>query len=237
MRRSRGGGTALAVAVLGTWAAVAVPRAVAEEVLYAHSVSTSRTLVDWRSYFSGDMRELTTRSESTTVYDRKDNPPVRVGGVDLDPTRASPIESTSSVRYVARASDPDFGTIRVESHARTATGDVIDVGYSFKEPQPRPPLAVGPIDGQEIAIPPREQRIGGRTLVFRATTRTVAIDAILVAPSFLELIAGGQVREVRDPGAHMAEGSLRVVSATGEAIGYYAGDIRTSHGTEWVAPR
>jgi hypothetical protein len=45
------------------------------------------------------------------------------------------------------------------------------------------------------------------------------------------------VREVRDPGARLVDGSLRVVGPTGEMLGYLAGDVRVSHGIEYVTAR
>jgi hypothetical protein len=209
----------------------------AQEVEFGRSVSTSRSLIDWKGYFSGDMRNLITHTETTTVYEAKDNPPVRVGGIDLDPTRSSPVESTSVARYFAVPGDPEYGTIRVETRAHTATGETVDTAFQFKERTPRPPLAVGPMDGQEIEIPAREQQIAGRSFSFRSTSRTVEITALLVAPSFEDLIAGRNVREVREPGARLVEGSLRVVGPGGEVIGYLAGDVRIAHGVERVTAR
>ena len=238
-RPRRRQGRALPLLALAWLLASASASADAQEVHYGRSASTTRSIIDWKGYFSGDMRELITRSETTTVYDPKDNPPVRVGGVDLDPTRSSPVESTSVARYVALPGDPDYGTIRVETRARTATGEVVDSAFQFKERMPRPPLAVGPMDGQEIEIPGRDQQIGGRSFSFRSTSRTVEIAALLVAPSFEDLIAGRNVREVRDPGARLVEGSLRVVGPGpgGEMLGYLAGDVRLSRGVERVTAR
>src|SRR5262249_35858580 len=124
-----------------------------------------------------------------------------------------------------------------ETHARTATGEVVDSAFEFKERQPRPVLAVGPMDGQEIEIPPRDQQIRGHSFTFRSTSRTVEITAILVAPSFEDLSWGWSVREVREPGVRRVEGSLRVVGPNGDVLGYLAGDVRISHGIERVTAR
>jgi len=209
----------------------------AADVRVGRSVATSRTVCDWKAYFAGDMRELTSHSEMESVYEPAANPPVKVDGVEFDMARESPIRTKSVARSVARPGDPDFGTIHTENTSTTATGEVIATAFSFREREPRPPLAVGPFDGQAIRLPGRERTVDGRRFTLYSTSRTTAILAILIAPDFAHLLRGEGISETREPGARLEDGSLRVVSADGRELGFYAGDVRRVEGEDFAEPQ
>lgn len=210
--------------------------AAAQEVRIGVGVSTTRSTTDWSAFFSGDMREMVTRSESTTVYDPADNPPKRVAGVDFDVASASPVASSAVTRYVALPSDPDYDTVSVDAESTTANGAVEETSFSFKLGGPQR-VVVGPMSGPEIDVPGHERVIAGKTFAFRSTSRTTAIDAILVAPTYDDLLAGREIREVREPGARLVPGSIRVAGPDGEPLGFYAGDLRTARNESFTTPR
>ena len=118
----------------------------------------------------------------------------------------------------------------------TAGGIVDETTFSFKLRQPQPPIVVGPMDGQEIEVPARERVIAGKTFTIRSTSRATAIDAIMVAPTIEDLIAGASIREVAEPGTRLVEGSMRVVGPDDTPIGYYAGDVRTARNEDFATP-
>src|SRR5262249_29202773 len=150
--------------------------------------------------------------------------PVEVGGVPFDLVRTSPVKSETTTRTVGRPGDPEVGTTWIDSVSRTADGQVVRTSYSLRQPQPGP-VVIGPTDtGIEMRPPARELEIGGKRFRMTSVSRTVSIDSLLVVPTFADLLSGATPRDVRDPGARVEEGSLRVVSPSGEAIGFYAGD-------------
>jgi hypothetical protein len=206
------------------------------ETRIGRSVSHNRTVYDWKRYFEGDWRDVLGRVESTTTYAPSDNPPVEVAGVPFDVVRSSPVKTESTTRTIARPGDAEVGTTWIESVSRTADGQVVRTSFSLRQPRPEP-IAIGPTDtGMEVRPPPREVEIGGKRFRVSSVSRTVSIDALLVVPTFADLLAGSAPRELRDPGARVETGSLRVVSASGEAIGFYAGDERTSRGEDFAEP-
>jgi hypothetical protein len=206
----------------------------ADEVRIGRGVSESRVLYDWKGYFEGAWREVHGRIESTTTYAPADNPVVEVGGVPFAVVRSSPIATESRSRTVARPGDPEVGTTRIDSVSKTADGQVVRTSHSLRQARPEP-IVVGPSDtGIEVRPPPRELEAGGKRFRVSNVSRTVSIDAILVVPTFAELLGGGAPREVREPGTRVESGSLRVVSPSGEALGFYAGDVRTSHGEDFA---
>jgi len=206
------------------------------ETLLGRSTSVTRNTPDWKSFFNGEMREVVTRAQTVTEYDA-DTSPVSIEGVTIDVRGQSPIHTDATVRTIARKGDPEFGTVRLESVSTTAAGEVVKTAYSFKQGSPDAAIAVGPLAGGEMSLPPREQVIGGRTFVVRSVSRITKITALLVAPSFEDLLAGREVHEVRERGAHVESGSMRVLSADGTLLGYYAGDLRVSRGEDHVSPK
>lgn len=208
----------------------------AQEVRIGVGVSTTRSTTDWSAFFSGDMREVVTRCESTTVYDPADNPPTSVAGVDFDVASASPVKSTAVTRYVASPSDPDFDTVSVDAESTTANGVVEETSFSFKLGGPQP-VVVGPMAGPEIDVPGHERVIAGKTFALRSTSQPTSIDAILVAPTLEDLLPGREIREARAPGTKLVQGSMRVVGPDGEPLGFYAGDLRTARNESFATPR
>jgi hypothetical protein len=203
-------------------------------VRIGRNVSHNRTVYDWKRYFEGDWRDVWGRVESTTTYARAENPPVEVGGVPFDAVRASPVKTEGTTRTVARPGDPGVGTTQIESVSTTADGQVFRQSFSLRQPRPEP-IVIGPSDtGIEIRPPDRELDIAGKRFRLSSVSRTVSIDAILVVDTFADLLAGRTPREVRAPGTRVETGSLRVVSAGGEPVGYFAGDERTSHGEDFA---
>ena len=218
-------------------AAIATARvAGAQEVRIGVGVSTTRSTIDWNAFFSGDMRVVVTRSESTTVYDPADNPPTPVAGIDFDVASASPVRSTAVTRYVSLPSDPDFDTVTVDAESTTANGVVEETSFSFKLGGPQP-VVVGPVNGPDTDVPGHQRVIGGKTFDFRSTSHATSIDAILVAPTYEDLIAGRDVREARAPGTRLVPGTLRVAGPDGEPLGFYAGDLRTARSESFATPR
>jgi len=217
-------------------ALVSAGSARSEEILIGRSTSVSRTRPDWRTFLSGDMRELTSHSESTTEFD-PDTKPVSIAGITLDVRGQSPIHSEATTRAVARRGDPEWGMVRLESVSTTADGQVIKTQYSLKLPSPDAPIVIGPVGGGEMSLPPRVQAVAGKELVFRSAPRLTEIRALLVAPTFDDLLAGSELREVRVPGTRVETGSMRVLASDGTAIGYYAGDVRVLRNEEYVSQK
>jgi hypothetical protein len=208
----------------------------AQEVRIGVGVSTTRNTIDWSAFFSGGMREVITRSQTTTVYDPADNPPTPVAGVDFDVASASPVKSTAVTRYVPLPSDPDFDTVSVDAESTTANGVVEETSFSFKLGGPQP-VVVGPMNGPDTDVPGHQRVIGGKTFDFRSTSHGTAIDAILVAPTYEDLIAGREIREAREPGTRLVQGSMQVAGPSGEPVGFYAGDLRTARNESFTTPR
>src|SRR5262249_49409532 len=151
------------------------------------------------------MRELASHAETTTTYDAKDNAPVTVGGVAFDVASRSPVTTRSTIHTVTRRGDPDFGSIRIETTSTTAKGEVVETAFAVKQSSDAP-LAVGPIEAVEAVEtrpPPREITVAGKTALVSSASRTVEIQALLVAPTFEDLLAGRAIRAVSERGTHL----------------------------------
>ena len=225
---------ALALLVLCVAGAASVR---AEEVVVGRGTSTTRTTTDWKGYFNGDMRKLTTHADTTTVFERGANDPVTVGGVPFDLAAVSPIKTRSVARSVARPNDPDFGAVEVESVSVDARGDEVKTSFVLRDPALMSPIRVGRMEGASVRPPAREQTIGGKAFAISSSTRTVEVMAILVAPTFDDLLASRGIREVSEPGTHLEKGTMRVLSPSGEPIGFYAGDVRRGDVVQFVEQR
>lgn len=217
--------------------ALAAAPAHAEEIVVGRGTSTTRSSTDWKGYFNSDMKKLTTSSETTTVFERASNAPVTVSGVEFDLAATSPIKSKSVARTIALPQDPDYGTVEVETTSVDAKGVETKVSFVLRDKNLMQPIVVGPMEGAIVRPPNREQTIDGKTFVISSKTRTVEVMALVVAPSFEDLLAGRNLREVSDPGTRIEKGTMRVLSASGEAIGFYAGDVRRGDVVQFVAPR
>lgn len=198
------------------------------EVVAGTFVATTRALLDWKAYLTGDLRELVSHAETTTVFEPAAEPPREASGLDL--AAASPVRSRTVTRTVVRPGDPEFGTLRMETSGRTATGERFELHFTLRGEGFMKPARVGPMEGPEIRTPLREQRVDGRTVRVGAVSRTVEVQALLVASSLEDLLAGRGLHEVRAPGAHVSAGSLRVLSKDGQVMGLYAGDLRLTRG-------
>jgi hypothetical protein len=232
--RERRGAVAAVLRVAALALLVAATGALAGQVQIGRNVSHSRTSYDWKRYFEGSWREVYGRVETTTTYDPADNPIVEVEGVPFALVRSSPVTTQTTTRTVARPGDPEVGTTSIDSVSKTADGFEVKTSFSLRQARPEP-IAIGPTDtGIEVRPPPREVEAGGKRFRVSSVSRTVSIDALFVVPTFADLLAGGASREVREPGTKVETGSLRVVSPTGEAIGFYAGDERTARGEDFA---
>ena len=216
---------------------LAVAEARAEEIVIGRGTSTSRSSTDWKSYFHSDMKKLTTTADTTTVFERGGNAPVVVSGVTFDLAASSPIQSKSVARSVALPQDPEFGTIEIETTSLDARGVETKVSFVLRDKNLMVPIVVGPMEGAIIRPPEREQTIDGKTFVISSQTRTVEVLALIVAPTFEDLLAGTNLRDVSEPGTRIEKGTMRVLSASGDAIGFYAGDLRRGDVVQFVAPR
>jgi hypothetical protein len=215
--------------------ALSVRPASGEEVRAGSNVSSTTQLSEWARFFGTDMRELETQAYSTTYYDPATTRPVVIDGVTIDLVAASPVETEAKIRTITRQGDPEFGTIRVESVSTTGRGDVVKLDYTLGQRSLDAPIVVGPLDGLEVTPPAHREVVGGKTFVFRSVSRNTEIAALLVAPSFEDLLAKRNLREVRERGARLETGSLRVLSADGKPVGYFAGDVRIAHGEDYVS--
>jgi hypothetical protein len=216
---------------------LAVADARAEEIVVGRGVSTSRSSTDWKGYFRGDMKKLTTTAETTTVFDRGANPPVTVSGVTFDLPATSPIKSKSVARSVALPQDPEYGTVEVDTTSVDARGVETKVNFILRDKNLMVPIVVGPMEGAIIRPPEHEQTVDGKTFVVSSKTRTVEVVALIVAPTFEDLLAGAKLHDVSEPGTRIEKGTMRVLSAAGEAIGFYAGDVRRADVVQFVSPR
>jgi hypothetical protein len=205
--------------------------------LAGRSSSTTRSLSDWKGYFASDMGELRSRAETTTLYAPEANHPVKVAGVEFDLRAQSPIHTETLARVVTRQGDPELATVHIEATSTTAQGQVIKTSFSFKEPSYGAPIAVGKFDGTEMSWPTREAVVQGKTFVFHPVTHTTEITALLVAPTFEDLLAQKNLREAREPGTRLESGSLRVLGPDGAPLGFFAGDVRMASGEDYVAPK
>ena len=218
------------------WAA-AVPVAGADEIVVGRGTSTTRTSTDWKSYFNSDMKKLTTHAQTTTTFERGASDPVTVGGVPFDLAASSPIKTASVARTVARPTDPDFGSVEVESTSIDARGDEIRASFVLRDKSLMTPIVVGPMEGASIRPPARDQLIAGKTFAMSSSTRTVEVLAIVVAPSFEDLLAARNLRDVTERGTRLEKGTMRVLSPSGDPIGFYAGDVRRGDVVQFVEPR
>lgn len=209
----------------------------AGEVVVGRGTSVTRSTTDWKSYFNSDMKKLTTHAATTTTFERGANDPVRVSGVPFDLAAASPIETKSVARTVARPTDPDFGSVEVESTSVDARGEEVRASFVLRDKSLMTPIVVGPMEGAGVRPPPREQTISGKLFVISSSTRTVEVEAIVVAPTFEDLIAARNLRDVTEPGTRLEKGTMRVLSPTGDAIGFYAGDVRRGDVVQFVEAR
>jgi hypothetical protein len=216
---------------------LAVGDACAEEVVVGRGTSTSRSATDWKGYFHSDMKTLTTTAETTTVFDRAGNPTVTVGGVPFDLAATSPIQSKSIARSVALPQDPEYGKVEIETTSVDAHGVETKVSFVLRDKSMMVPIVVGPLEGAIIRPPAHEQTVAGKTFVVSSQTRTVEVLALIVAPTFEDLLARTKLRDVTEPGTRIEKGTMRVLSASGEAIGFYAGDLRRGDVVQFVAPR
>jgi hypothetical protein len=205
-----------------------------EAVPVGKYVSTTRAQGDWRGYFQSDLRELRMEARTETRFEPSGKPPVQVDGVAFDMEGSSPIVTESTTWSVVRPGDPDLGQTRVASKSRTATGETFEVRYTLTNEAMDSPLAVGPFRGKAIEPPPTEQVREGKTFELSSLTRTTEIVALLVAPTFEDLVAGHGIREVREAGTRLESGSLRVLDPSGKVVGFYAGDIRKARGEQLV---
>lgn len=228
----------LAIGVL--WlllAAVAVGEAAAEDIVVGRGTSTTRTSTDWKGYFNSDMKKLVTHADTTTVFERSANDPVTVSGVRFDLAAASPIKTKSIARTVARPQDPDFGSVEVESTSIDAHGQEVRTSFVLRDQSLMTPIVVGPMEGSSVRPPSREETIEGKTFSVSSSTRTVDVIAIIVAPSFEDLLAARSLREISEPGTRIEKGTMRVLAPSGEPIGFYAGDVRRGDVVQFVEPR
>jgi len=216
---------------------VAVSSARADEIVVGRGTSTTRSSTDWKGYFNSDMRKLTTHADTTTSFERGANDPIVVNGVPFDLAAASPIKSKSVARTVARPTDPDFGSVEVESTSLDARGQEVRASFVLREKSLMTPIVVGPMEGASIRPPAREETIDGKAFAISSSTRTSEVLAIVVAPTFEDLIAARNLRDVTEPGTKLEKGTMRVLSASGEPIGFYAGDVRRGDVVQFVEPR
>lgn len=228
----------LVVAALASLlAGAATVPAGAGEIVVGRGTSTTRSSTDWKSYFNSDMKKLTTNADTTTVFERGANDPVTVNGVPFDLAGASPIKTRSVARSVALPTDPDFGAVEVESTSIDAHGEEIRASFVLRDKSLMTPIVVGPMEGASVRPPPREQTIDGKTFAISSSTRTVEVKAIVVAPTFEDLLATRNLRDVTEPGTRIEKGTIRVLSPAGDAIGFYAGDVRRGDVVQFVEPR
>ena len=222
-----------AVLVVLAVAGVAAPTR-AEEIPFGWSVSSTTTLSQWRDFFNSDLRELRSRAYSTTYYDDERTKPVSLAGVSLDARSASPVYTDATIRTVVLPGDPEYGTIRVESASTTARGRLVKSNFTLQEKSLDAPIVVGPLEGIAVTPPPHEEIIEGKRFVFRTVSRTAEVVAILVAPTFEDLLLGRNIQEIRTPGTRLEAGSLRVLSPEGQPNGFFAGDVRIAYGEDYV---
>ncbi len=216
---------------------VVVGPASAEEIVVGRGTSTTRTATDWKGYFNGDMRTLTTHADTTTAFAAAGNDPVTVSGVTFDLASTSPIRTTSVARNIARPQDPEFGTVEIESKSTDAKGHEVRASFVLRDKNLMTPIAVGPMEGATIRPPAREEVVDGKKFAVSSSTRTVQVIAIIVAPSFDDLLASRNLRDVPDAGTQLEKGTIRVLSAKGEPIGFYAGDVRRADVVQFVEAR
>lgn len=208
----------------------------AAEVLVGRGTSMTRNEMDWKSYFNGDLRTLSTHAETRTVFEARDNPPVEVDGVRFEVASWSPMHTKSIARVTTRATDPDFGAIRIESVSKDARGQEVVDRFTLRDKSLMAPIVVGPMKGADIETS-REITLEGKTFVLRSVSRTVGVEAIIVAPTFEDLIAKRGLREVSEAGARTETGTMRVLSPQGEPIGFYAGDVRRIAVEQYARPK
>lgn len=213
------------------------PAAYADEIVVGRGTSTTRTSTDWKGYFNGDMRKLTTHAATTTVFDAAGNAPVMVNGVRFDLPATSPIRTQSTAHTVARPQDPDFGAVEIESTSVDATGHEVRASFVLRDKSLMTPIAVGPMEGASVRPPEREETVDGKKFAISSSTRTVQVVAIIVAPSFEDLLAARDLREVSEVGTQLEKGTMRVLSPKGEPIGFYAGDVRRADVVQFVEAR
>lgn len=213
------------------------PAAGAEGIVVGRGTSTTRTSTDWKSYFSSDMKKLTTVADTTTVFDAAGNPPVTVNGVRFDMPATSPIKTRSTARTVALPQDPEFGAVEVESTSVDARGTEVRTSFVLRDKSLMTPIVVGPMEGAVVKPPERDEKIDGKTFAIASSTRTVEVLAIIVAPTFEDLLAARDLREVKEPGTRLEKGTMRVLSASGAPIGFYAGDVRRADVVQFVTAR
>ena len=209
----------------------------AEEIVVGRGTSTTRTSTDWKGYFNGDMRMLTTHAETTTEFAAAGNAPVTVNGVTFDLPATSPIRTTSVARNIARPQDPEFGTVQVESNTVDAKGHEIRASFVLRDKNLMTPITVGPMEGASIRPPAREEVVDGKKFAISSSTRTVQVSAIIVAPTFDDLLASRNLRDVSEAGTQIEKGTIRVLSPKGEPIGFYAGDVRRADVVQFVEAR
>jgi len=206
------------------------------EVPVGRGTSATRNQPDWKSYFNGDLRTLTMHSETRTVFPAGDNPRVDVGGVEFDIASWSPMQTKTVSRVTTRATDPDFGAILVESESKDALGRESKDSFTLRDKSLMVPIVVGPMVGTDITSS-REMTVDGKTFVLRSVSRTVSVDAILVAPTFEDLLAKRGVREVTELGTRTEAGTMRVLAPSGAPIGFFAGDVRRIAVELYAAPK
>lgn len=216
---------------------VSASSARADEIVVGRGTSTTRSTTDWKGYFNSDMKKLTTHADTTTSFERGPNDPIVVNGVPFDLAAASPIKTKSVARTVARPTDPDFGSVEVESTSLDARGQEVRASFVLRDKSLMTPIVVGPMEGASVRPPAREETIDGKTFAISSSTRTSEVLAIVVAPTFEDLIAARNLRDVTEPGTRLEKGTMRVLSPSGEAIGFYAGDLRRGDVVQFVEPR
>lgn len=216
---------------------LAVHDAAAEGIVIGRGTSTTRTSTDWKGYFNGDMRKLTTHADTTTVFDAAANAPVTVNGVPFDLPSTSPIETKSIAQTVARPQDPDFGAVEVQSSSVDAKGNQVKASFVLRDKSLMTPIAVGPMEGAMVRPPEREETVAGKKFAISSSTRTVQVMAIIVAPSFEDLLAARNLHDVTEPGTQLEKGTMRVLTPQGEPIGFYAGDVRRADVVQFVEAR
>jgi len=132
---------------------------------------------------------------------------------------------------------PKDAAVEVTTDSVDARGEKVHVGFVLRDKSLMVPIVVGPMEGALIRPPAREQTIEGKTFAITSATRTTEVMAILVAPTFEDLLARRDVREGSEPGTRIEQGTMRVLSPRGEPIGFYAGDVRRADVVQYVEPR
>ena len=101
------------------------------------------------------------------------------------------------------------------------------------------PIAVGPMEGATIRPPAREEVVDGKKFAVSLEHANGTGDRDhRRAPSFDDLLASSRnLRDVPDAGTQLEKGTIRVLSAKGEPIGFYAGDVRRADVVQFVEAR